>query len=744
MRTPDKNRPITFCVLTDFLESDYHVNVLNGILDFTAENGINLLCFDVGNLASPDSVERGRNILFDIAGWNPGNGIIIASSLIGQYTGPERLRELCRERFKGVPVVTVSEWLKDWPVVLNDAEQGMNDLILHMIRHHGYRRFAIIKGPRGTAAAEEKFDLCITLLKRHNIGINSRYIIETCYGVQAGFQAIEELIDVRKLSFDAVFASNDDTALGAIRALEMRGIAVPDKVAVVGVDNSPAGDFSSPRLTTVNWPNYELGQAAAQTLYDIITGNDPGPVIKALPTRLVIRESCGCSELPRSEAETSGINKRKETLDHLFSAQRSILLDRMIGTVNESYPGKKSVLTEKADTIVNSLQESLEKRDPAVFLKAWEETLPFLLNEGYTDPLLNSLLQTLRNHVIPRIGDCDKLLMADNLFFKAMETTGLKASGARFSRYLLDTNRDRNLDSFFAMLDNTRDLAQQLSIMDNRIPSLGIDDFFLVLYETNKPETDTGCASLFIGIHDNRRAAVDREGIKLPIRDIIGKGILPGLTDYKLAVQALFWGEDHIGFILMDVKNFADYPFSSLRNRLSMSLRNTLLLDRIRNLTGNMEKIMKEKDKDIANAVMAMQNEVKKLQDILTGGRDEDFTGSYDDFRIQKAVSYIQENYQREITLEAVAKKLFLRPDYFSHFFKLKTGTGFLEYLTSFRLEKALKLLENPQLSIKEIASMVGYRDPNYFGKIIKKQTGLMPTEYRKQVLSGKTKPQTP
>ena len=98
---------------------------------------------------------------------------------------------------------------------------------------------------------------------------------------------------------------------------------------------------------------------------------------------------------------------------------------------------------------------------------------------------------------------------------------------------------------------------------------------------------------------------------------------------------------------------------------------------------------------------------------------------------VEKAKSYINENFQKDLSLDEISREYDISPYYFSKIFKDETGENFIEYLTGVRMEKAKQLLLNKELSMKEICSMVGYADPNYFSRSFKKNVGVTPTEYR-------------
>lgn len=98
---------------------------------------------------------------------------------------------------------------------------------------------------------------------------------------------------------------------------------------------------------------------------------------------------------------------------------------------------------------------------------------------------------------------------------------------------------------------------------------------------------------------------------------------------------------------------------------------------------------------------------------------------------IESAKEYIRLNYNKDISLDEISRRVNISPYYFSKIFKDDTKEGFVEYLTNVRIEKAKELLLESDYSMKEICSMVGYADPNYFSRSFKKNVGVTPTEYR-------------
>jgi DNA-binding LacI/PurR family transcriptional regulator len=98
---------------------------------------------------------------------------------------------------------------------------------------------------------------------------------------------------LKKQPPEALVCANDEIALGAITAAEDLGLRVPDDLAVTGWDDVMAARHSRPGLTTVQQPMRQLGAWAARRLHERLGGDTSSPHHEVLPTRLVVRASCG-------------------------------------------------------------------------------------------------------------------------------------------------------------------------------------------------------------------------------------------------------------------------------------------------------------------------------------------------------------------------------------------------------------------------------------------------------------------
>lgn len=103
-----------------------------------------------------------------------------------------------------------------------------------------------------------------------------------------------------------------------------------------------------------------------------------------------------------------------------------------------------------------------------------------------------------------------------------------------------------------------------------------------------------------------------------------------------------------------------------------------------------------------------------------------------DPFCAQFAI-WIANHYMQDVSLDHAAEAMGMSTFYFSRMFRASYNQTFLEYLTVYRINRAVALLEQTDIPVREIAPRVGYADANYFTKVFKRHTGVTPTAYRQQ-----------
>ncbi|KQX46701.1 response regulator transcription factor [Paenibacillus sp. Root444D2] len=108
---------------------------------------------------------------------------------------------------------------------------------------------------------------------------------------------------------------------------------------------------------------------------------------------------------------------------------------------------------------------------------------------------------------------------------------------------------------------------------------------------------------------------------------------------------------------------------------------------------------------------------------------------------IRAVIAFMVKHIEQRITLHMIACEVNMNESYLTRLFKKETGKTIVNFLNELRLEKACELLKNPDLSIKEVAELVGIPDPFYFNRIFNRTYGLNPTEFKKNHLKSTDRP---
>ncbi|MEG2116369.1 MAG: response regulator [Clostridia bacterium] len=111
-----------------------------------------------------------------------------------------------------------------------------------------------------------------------------------------------------------------------------------------------------------------------------------------------------------------------------------------------------------------------------------------------------------------------------------------------------------------------------------------------------------------------------------------------------------------------------------------------------------------------------------------------DYTSKLQNETFYNIITYVNNNFTENLTLKSLATKFYVNPIYLGRVFKKRTGTLFNEYLTDLRIEKSKVLLKKTSRKVYEIASEIGFNDPNYFIAKFLKSEGITPSQYRKKV----------
>jgi LacI family transcriptional regulator len=276
----------TIGVIIPEIVNTFFSTVISGIEDVAYEAGYNVILAQ-----SNESYQRevtDMKALFN----SRVDGMLL--SLSRETTNFDHIESIIS---KGVPIVLYDRFYSNpnMSKVIVDDYIGAKEAVLHLIEQ-GCKRIAHLEGAPNLIISKDRLRGYQDALSESNLEIRDNYTI-VCpnNSFEEGQRAAQKLLTLPHPP-DAIFASNDPMAMGAILAIKEKGLTIPEDVAVVGFSNYFFAQITDPSLTSVDQPGFEMGQEAARLLIRQIEVKDKdqddlAPETKVLKTRLIIRNS---------------------------------------------------------------------------------------------------------------------------------------------------------------------------------------------------------------------------------------------------------------------------------------------------------------------------------------------------------------------------------------------------------------------------------------------------------------------
>jgi LacI family transcriptional regulator len=212
--------------------------------------------------------------------------------VIGANTVPD---SVAHDLARGLPVVVLARPdVAGCGSVRVDNRESAAALTAHLIQH-GRLHLVFVGDPDISPDMSERYAGFRTAHLLANVPLR-RPPLRVPLVEGAGVQVAEDILR-RRVKVDGLVCGNDDIALAIMKRLQDNGFHLPDDLAVVGWDDVVAARYISPGLTTVRQPIRDLGRLAAAQLHARIAGEQPAVRAQVLPTKVVLRSSCGCPEL---------------------------------------------------------------------------------------------------------------------------------------------------------------------------------------------------------------------------------------------------------------------------------------------------------------------------------------------------------------------------------------------------------------------------------------------------------------
>ena len=274
-------------VLVPLVYPAYFSSILSGAAEALHEHDLRLVL-------SPTDHQHDREVsLLD----RLMHGLTDGALIVLPEESSEELARLLDQGYRFVVIDPLEPLDERIPSVSAAHTSGADQAMQHLLGL-GHRRIAAITGPSGWVATEDRRRGYHAALAAAGILPDPELEVESDFEIDGGLKAAATLLDLAEPP-TAIFAFNDNLAIGVLQAARARGLRVPEDLSVVGFDDVEHATIVTPTLTTVRQPLAEMGRTAVSLLMRLLEGQRFETLHVELATRLVVRESTAPPRRPR-------------------------------------------------------------------------------------------------------------------------------------------------------------------------------------------------------------------------------------------------------------------------------------------------------------------------------------------------------------------------------------------------------------------------------------------------------------
>ncbi len=260
------------------VEQPYPLQVMRGVNRAVAEKDYDLIVYTSGDIRKNYTADRERHYVA-LLNNSITDGVIVVAPAATDFS-------------TAAPVVAVDPHAEcpAYPSVISTNREGAISAVSYLLAL-GHRRIGFIAGRPELQSARRRLEAYKDTLLQAGIEIDPDLIVTGDFTTETGRICARRLLQLPNPP-TAIFAANDQTALGVYQAAQGSGLRIPDNLSVIGFDNIPEAAHAFPGLTTIDQSVDKMGYLATQVLIRMIENEDLETDVFKVPTQLVIRESC--------------------------------------------------------------------------------------------------------------------------------------------------------------------------------------------------------------------------------------------------------------------------------------------------------------------------------------------------------------------------------------------------------------------------------------------------------------------
>jgi DNA-binding LacI/PurR family transcriptional regulator/signal transduction histidine kinase len=588
MTGSDNTKKKTIGFLTRAMPHQTGLNAWRGIVKRANALGVNLITFFCEAIGDQRDFNYQANVLYDMLSRQRLDGVIVWTAMIDLYVSRETL-ELFFKRFAAFPVISCEVVIPDVHAVTMNDYSGMRDMVEHLVRHHGRQRIAFLRGPNGHIGLQDRFRAYKDVLQENALALDDRLISPPCnFYIEDASRLVFSLLDSGAWQgLDALVAPSESLALGALFALQNRGLNVPEDVALVSYDDTEVIAASTPPISTIYAPLYEIVCTSIEHLLQLLDGV-PQALITEVPTRLVIRKSCGCKEPPSAMHQ---LVHNQERLRPTTPDSSDCLLDQLAPLKKALFAlGSQQIGRHSTERLAQHYLQALVQPDPQAasqYLYELEAVVTQLQAAGQSLDEAQAVVDFTWRFLEEACGGSEAAIANTYLHDQARKLLLVSAQQAtitdlRSTRYRLD-NETKKLRALGNLLLTTSSKADLFDVLVASFADIGVAQCYVAAFDGAQTTT----AHLQLAYNNGRRQDVTQmPAFASPL--LVPDAVFASLPSLNWLVQSLHFREQKMGYLILDTANIPDGGFEILRSMISSALQTEMLREIVQQSVGSL------------------------------------------------------------------------------------------------------------------------------------------------------------
>ena len=496
--------------------------------------------------------------------WNT-DGLIVFAPLRHE----ERSHYLQELSNQGYPILFIATGERE-PMISVDNESGIRKAVAHML-DHGHRRIAFIAGdPNDKGDSELRLQAFYSAMRDYGLDIDSGLVIQGWHTYAGGYEATRNLIDSGS-KFTALVASDDNCAIGAMKAILDQGLQIPRDIAIIGFDDQPDAVAQVPPLASIHVPLTLIGEQALTMMFDHITMNRRLESVR-IPTRLIPRQSCGCipqvvSSAGKGESQSPLLVSASKPADHEIQMIRKRLVNEMVAMLPHASRFPYGERTNRLCTsLIDAFYMSLKEGDSLHFQTTLMDFLYGLeIADDKMDPW-QEIISALRREMTQLPVDWERAeiqRLAQDMLHQARAAISESAQRQDYRHQYQREIMSQALSELTARLNVTLDKRQAVAALDAHLATIGIRHVRVALFE---PEADDPVAWSILLNSD-----LELPNHRFATREFPPSTLYPPDELLNLALVPLVFQDEPMGYVAFDAGNLG--PCAIIARQLAATFK---------------------------------------------------------------------------------------------------------------------------------------------------------------------------